>query len=302
VIATEDLHWADPSTLELTQLLVEQGGTARLLLLYTARPEFRAQWPPRARDTQITLSRLSSRNVRSMVEQVAARRALSDETIAAVVERSGGVPLFVEELTRALESDGGSGASEIPTTLRDSLMARLDRLGPAKEVVQLGAVIGRDFSYELLHGIHPAPEDQLQTALKAATDAELLYIRGIPPEAMYRFKHALIQDAAYEALLKSRRKELHNRVARTIADNFFTVAETQPEVLARHWTEAGEAEHAIAAWQRAGERAVERRAFHEAEEHYREALGMLATLPESLARDARELNFQLALARVLMAT
>ncbi|MGA8569485.1 MAG: AAA family ATPase, partial [Candidatus Binataceae bacterium] len=204
VIAIEDLHWADPSTLELIQLLDEQGATARLLLLYTARPEFRAQWPPRAHHTQITLNRLSSRNVHTMVGQVAARHALSDETVTAVVERSGGVPLFVEELTRALaESDGRSSASEIPTTLRDSLMARLDRLGPAREVAQLGAVIGREFSYELLHAIHPAPEDQLQTALKAVTDAELLYVRGIPPEALYWFKHALIQDAAYEALLKT---------------------------------------------------------------------------------------------------
>ena len=164
VIAIEDLHWADPSTLELIQLLVEQGATARLLLLYTARPEFRAQWPLRAHHTQITLNRLSSRNVRTMVGEVAAQKALSEETIATVVERTGGVPLFVEELTRAVLESGDAKLTghEIPVTLHDSLMARLDRLGPAKEVIQVGAVIGSEFSYELLHAVHPIAEEDLQ--------------------------------------------------------------------------------------------------------------------------------------------
>ena len=222
VITTEDLHWADPSTLELIQLLVEQGARARLLLLYTARPEFRAPWPLRAHHTQITLNRLSSRNVRTMVAQVAARTALSEETIAAMVERTGGVPLFVEELTRAVLESGDAKLTgrEIPATLHDSLMARLDRLGPAKEVIQVGAVIGSEFSYELLHAVHPIAEEDLQRALRKLTDAELLYVRGIAPEATYLFKHALIRDAAYEALLKSRRKELHRLVARTIDEQF----------------------------------------------------------------------------------
>ena len=204
VIAIEDLHWADPSTLELLQLLVEQGATARLLLLYTARPEFRAQWPPRAHHTQITLNRLSARNVRTMVGEVAAQRALSEETIATVVERTGGVPLFVEELTRAVLESGDARLTgrEIPVTLHDSLMARLDRLGTAKEVLQVGAVIGSEFSYELLHAVHPIAEEDLQGAVRKLADAELIYVRGIPPEASYAFKHALIRDAAYEALLK----------------------------------------------------------------------------------------------------
>ena len=242
VIATEDLHWADPSTLELIQLLVEQGATARLLLLYTARPEFRAQWPLRAHHTQITLNRLSARNVRTMVEQVAAQKALSEETVATVVERTGGVPLFVEELTRAVLESGDAKLTgrEIPVTLHDSLMARLDRLGPAKEVVQVGAVIGGEFSYELLHAVHPIAEEDLQRALRGLADAELLYVRGIAPDATYQFKHALIRDAAYEALLKSRRKELHRLVARTIDEKFPALKEAHPEVLARHWTEAGE--------------------------------------------------------------
>src|SRR3984893_15477521 len=187
VNAIEDLHWADPSTLELLQLLVGQAATARLLLLFTARPEFRAQWPQRAHHTQITLNRLTSRNVRTMVEEVAARKALSKETINTVVERTGGVPLFVEELTRAVLESGNATLTghEIPVTLHDSLMARLDRLGPAKEVVQVGAVIGGEFSYELLHAVHPIGDQDLQRALRSMADAELLYVRGIAPEATY---------------------------------------------------------------------------------------------------------------------
>ncbi|HEV2979590.1 MAG TPA: AAA family ATPase, partial [Casimicrobiaceae bacterium] len=206
-IAIEDLHWADPSTMELIQVLLEQGATARLLLLCTARPEFRAQWPMRAHHTQITLNRLNARNVRTMVGQVAARKALPEETIAAVVERTGGVPLFVEECTRAVLESGDAQLTgrAIPVTLHDSLMARLDRLGAAKEVIQVGAVIGSEFSYELLHAVHAIAEEDLQRALRALADAELLYVRGIAPEATYLFKHALIRDAAYEALLKSRR-------------------------------------------------------------------------------------------------
>ena len=291
VIAIEDLHWADPSTLELLQLLVEQGATARLLLLYTARPEFRAQWPPRAHHTQITLNRLSPRNVRTMVGEVAAQKALSEETIATVLERTGGVPLFVEELTRAvLESGPKLTVREIPATLHDSLMARLDRLGPAKGVLQIGAIIGSDFSYELLHAVHPIAEQDLQRALRRASEAELVYVRGIAPHATYQFKHALIRDVAYEALLKSRRKDLHGMVARTIHEKFPGLKEAQPELLARHWTQAGETEAAIAGWSKAGETAEARHAFSEALESYQQALALLNLLPESPNRDRRELE------------
>ena len=207
VIATEDLHWADPSTLELIQLLVEQGTGARLLLLYTARPEFHALWKLRAHHTRITLNPLGSHNVRTMVGQVAAHKALSEETIATVVERAGGVPLFVEELTRTVLDSINSKhmGREIPVTLHDSLMARLDRLGPAKEVLQIGAVIGNEFSYELLHAVHPMEEQNLEATLHTLADAELLYVRGIAPDTTYLFRHALIRDTAYEALLRSRR-------------------------------------------------------------------------------------------------
>jgi class 3 adenylate cyclase/tetratricopeptide (TPR) repeat protein len=304
VIATEDLHWADPSTLELFQLLVEQGATARLLQIYTARPEFHAQWPRRAHHTQINLDRLTSGNVRTMVAQVAAKIALSAETLATVVERTGGVPLFVEELTRAVLESGDAKLTgrEIPATLHDSLMARLDRLGPAKEIIQIGAVIGSDFSYELLNAVHPIGEAELQHSLRSLADAELLYVRGIAPDANYQFKHALIRDAAYEALLKSRRKDLHLMVARTIENKFPAFKEAHPEVLARHWTEAGETGPAIAEWSRAGRRAVERRAFLEGEQHYRAALSVLQSLPESRDRETHELPLQVALGDVMIAT
>ncbi len=304
VIAIEDLHWADPSTLELLQLIVEQGATARLLLLYTARPEFHAQWPQRAHHTQITLNRLSSRNVRTMVGEVAAQKAMSEETIATVIERTGGVPLFVEELTRAVLESGDARLTrrEIPVTLHDSLMARLDRLGPAKEVIQVGAVIGSDFSYELLHAVHSLAEEDLQEALRKLADAELIYVRGIPPEASYTFKHALIRDAAYEALLKSRRRGLHRRVAQTITEKFAAMAEAQPEVLARHWTGAGEIEPAITEWSRAAQAAQARNAFSEAHESYRQTLRLLNLLPESPERDRRELELSQALILILSVT
>src|SRR5262249_33967536 len=258
----EDLHLVGPSTLELMQTLVEQAATAPLLLLYTARQEFRAPWPMRAHHVQITLNRLSERHTREMIAGVAARTALAKGVIDAVVKRTDGVPLFAEELTRLmLEGDGRRPAREIPVTLQDSLMARLDRLGPAKEVAQVGAVLGREFSYELLQAVSSMPEAELQAALTKLTDAELIYARGIAPEAQYQFKHALIQDAAYEALLKSSRKELHRRTAETLTQRFAAVAEVQPEVLARHFADAGDAKAAIAAWKKAGDAAEARRAL-----------------------------------------
>jgi tetratricopeptide (TPR) repeat protein len=280
--------------LELIHLLAEQGATERLLLLITARPEFRLEWLLRAHHTQITLNRLSVRDVRAMIAQVAAQNALADETLDTVVERTSGVPLFVEELTRAvLESgDARRSGSEIPVTLHDSLMARLDRLGSAKEVLQIGSVIGSEFSYELLHAVHSIEEQALQSELRKLTDADLLHVRGLAPEATYHFKHALIRDAAYEALLKSRRKELHRLVARTIDEKFPGFKDTHPEVLARHWTEAGEIELAIAEWSRAGKAAQGRNAFEEAVENYEQALGLLNLLPESPERHLRELELR----------
>ncbi|MBV8135329.1 MAG: AAA family ATPase, partial [Deltaproteobacteria bacterium] len=300
IVAMEDLHWVDPSTIELMQTLVEQVATVPLMLLYTARPEFRVPWPLRAHHAQITLSRLNECHTREMVAGVVARAALAQDLIDVVVKRTDGVPLFAEELTRLiLEGEGRPQVRQIPATLHDSLAARLDRLGSAKDVAQVAAVIGREFSYEVLQAVAAIDETELHAALEKLVDAELIYARGIAPEASYKFKHALIRDAAYEALLKSRRRELHRRVARMITERFASVAEAQPEVIARHWTDAGEAEPALAAWTRAGDVSFERRAFKEAEDAYRRALEILDTLRESPERDQRELGLLDSLAQVL---
>jgi len=239
-----------------------------------------------------------------MVQEVAARAALSEDTIGTMVERTGGVPLFVEELTRAVLESGDAKLTgrEIPVTLHDTLMARLDRLGPAKEVIQIGAVIGGEFSYELLHAVHPIAEEDLQRALRTLGDAELLYVRGIAPEATYLFKHVLIRDAAYEALLKSRRKDLHRLVARAIDEQFPALKEAHPEVLARHWTEAGEVEPAIAQWTRAAKTAEARGTFKEALESYQQAITLLNLLPESSERDLRELELRHSAVEMLKVT
>jgi predicted ATPase/class 3 adenylate cyclase len=291
VMAIEDLHWTDPSTLELIQLLGEQGATVPLLVLCTARPEFHPEWPLRSHHLQLTLNRLSAGNVRAMMAQVAAQKALADETVSVLVERTGGVPLFVEELTRAvLESGVGNAHREIPATLHDSLMARLDRLGEAKEVAQIAAVIGRDFSYQLLKAVHPVDDHEFQSALNKLAEADLIHRRGIPPEATYQFKHALIQDTAYDALLRSRRRDLHLRVARTIEEQFPAIKDTHPEMLARHWEGAGETERAIAQWSSAAQAARFRSAFKEALDSYQRALELVRRLPESPRRRGQELR------------
>ena len=301
VMAVEDLHWFDASTLEVLQLLIEQGASSRLLLLSTARPEFQAAWTQRTHHTHLTLNRLIARDVRALVGQVVSTKALSGDAIDQVIERTGGVPLFVEELTRAVLETGDAKptAHQIPATLHDSLMARLDRLGPAKEVAQIASVVGREFSYELLLAVSAMPEGDLQSALAKLGDAELIYARGIPPEATYSFKHALIQDAAYEALLKSRRRELHRRVAVAMTGKFLALPEIQLEVVARHWTDAGETEKAIAAWRKAGDAGFKRYAFKEAENAYRRVLDLIRAQVESRERDAQELELMNRLVPVL---
>jgi hypothetical protein len=304
VIAIEDLHWADPSTLELIDLLIQQCKKAPLMLLDTARPEFRAGWQASAHHVQITLNPLNTNSSRTMAESVAGQTTLSEETITTIVERTGGVPLFVEDLTRAvLESDNlKAAARDIPATLQDSLIARLDRLGPAKEVIQIGAVIGSEFSYEVLRAIHPVVEEALQSSLRSLVNAQLLYVSGTASDATYRFKHALIRDAAYEALLKSRRKQLHRLVAGVIDEKFPAIRQANPEVLARHWTEAGETERAIVEWTRAGKTAQARSACKEALESYQHALDLLNLVAASPERDGRELELRQAVVSMLIVT
>ena len=302
VVVVEDLQWVDHSTLELQALLVEQVASASVLLIYTARPEFRAPWPLLAHHTVITLNRLSQGDIRAMIAAVAARAALADEVVATLVTRTDGVPLFVEELTKAvLEArDSGSGRV-VPGTLADSLTARLDRLGPAKEVAQVAALVGREFSYALLHAVSPLPETELRTALGRLTDAELLYPRGVPPEATYVFRHALVQDAAYASLLKSRRRELHLLVARVTTERFPVQAEAEPEFLARHYEAAGLMDEAVGQYQRAGNQAQERSAHEEAIIHFRKAITLAETSATAPERESREMRVQMALGASLMA-
>ena len=290
VVVVEDLHWVDPSTLELVQMLAEQGATAPLLLVCTARPEFQPPWAARSHHTRIDLPRLNSAETRELV-RAATNAELQPDAVDVVIARSDGIPLFAEELARLmLEPKARSDPRQIPTTLRDSLSARLDGLDQAKGVAQLCAVLGREFTYDLLREISPLPDAELQSALAKLADAELILERGVPPDASYRFRHTLIQDAAYEALLKSERRELHARVAKTISERCPEVAASQPELLARHWTDAGETELAIAAWIKAAAAARARQAHREAEEGIRCALELLATLPESPERDVREME------------
>jgi class 3 adenylate cyclase len=300
VILLEDLHWVDPSTLELQQMLVEQGAAVPLLLVYTARPEFRVPWPLRAHHTQLTLNRLSRRSTREMVVKVAAPTVLAGDVVEAVVSRTDGVPLFVEELTKAALEAGARGVQAIPATLADSLMARLDRLGAAKEVAQVGGVLGREFSWLLLHAVQPVVETELEAALRKLADAELLSARGLVPEATYTFKHALVQDTAYGSLLKSRRRELHARVARVLAERFPETAERQPEVLAHHHTEAGDTEVAVEWWERAGRRAFGRGAMGETAGYLRRGLAVLEFLAATPLRDERERELQLLLGTALV--
>jgi class 3 adenylate cyclase/tetratricopeptide (TPR) repeat protein len=294
VMVVEDLHWLDPSTLELQQMLAEQGTTARLMLLYTARPEFRAQWTIRPHHAQITLNRLSARDVRQMVALVAARHTLASESINAVIERTGGVPLFVEELTRAVLETGTGKITEreIPVTLQDSLMARLDRLGTAKEVAQLAATIGREFSYELLRAIYPSDETRLISALNRLVEAELLDQNFSQP-LNYSFRHALIRDAAYHSLLLRQRRQYHRKLAEVLQKVFTESVNARPELLASHLTEAGLIEQAIPYWQQAGQGALERSANAEAISLFSIGLELLKKLPESAERDAQELQLYL---------
>jgi class 3 adenylate cyclase/predicted ATPase len=300
VLACEDLHWADPTTLDVLRSIAERGGQAPLLALITARPEFRPSWPMRSHHTTTSLGPLDPSQVRDMVAELSARHALPNQVVDGVADRTGGVPLFVEEVTRLLLERGEQGGVQaIPPTLQQSLMARLDRLGPAREVAQIGAVIGRGFSYRLLRDMAGTEDAPLQAALEKLTDADILLVQGLPPDADYRFKHALIQDAAYENLLKSRRQVLHRRVAEVLLDHMPT-AGAEPELLAHHFTEAGQIEAAIEWWGKAGQRSVERSALVEATEQFTRALAQVMSLPATPKLRREQIKLQVALISPLM--
>ncbi len=311
----EDLHWADPSTLEFLQLLIEQAPTTRLYTLLTFRPEFSPPWGTRSYLSHVTLSRLGRTQVETMIAQVAAGTPLPAEIVHHIIAKTDGVPLFVEELAKmVMETIGeratGSGERSglpsvqlgVPSTLQDALMARLDRLGPTKEIAQLGATLGREFNYELLHAISPLDEETLQKALSRLVEAELMYQRGLPPQSRYIFKHALIQDAAYQSLLKSTRRHYHQQIAHVLEEQFAELKETQPELLAHHYTEAGLAEQAIPYWQQAGQKAIQRSAYTEAINHLTKGLELLKTLPDGPEHVQQELALQISLSTPLMVT
>ncbi len=301
VILIEDLHWVDPSTLELLQILAQQGAAVPLMLLCTARPEFHAPWPVQSHHTALVLNRMNFDETRELIAGVIARNVLTPEMVDVVIRRTDGVPLFAEELARLmLESPGGLGERDIPATLQDSLAARLDRLGRAKDIAQLGAVLGREFPYRLLAAITPIPEDDMRAGLTKLADAELIHVRGLPPDASYQFRHALIRDAAYEALLKSKRRELHARIAQTLETNFADMARANPEMVAHHYTQADKPEPAVRWWRQAGHNSIHATAYAEALDHINRALGQLALLPETLDRDKLEAKLRIDLSTPLV--
>jgi predicted ATPase len=288
VLAFEDLHWADPTTLDVLRGIAERGALAPLYIVATTRPEFRPPWGMRSHHGTISLAPLDRAQVHDMVAELSARHALPREVVEDVAARTGGVPLFVEEVTRLLleRGEGGGGIEAIPPTLQQSLMARLDRLGPAREVAQIGSVIGRGFSYGLLRDVAGAEDAALQAALERLADADIVLVQGLPPESDYRFKHALIQDAAYENLLKSGRQVLHRRVAEILRDRFAATAAAEPEALAYHFTQASMTDAAIEWWGKAGDQALRRSAFQEAISHLGKAIEMADKLAQAAPAEA----------------
>ncbi|HEX4962021.1 MAG TPA: AAA family ATPase [Thermoanaerobaculia bacterium] len=302
VLLIEDLHWLDPTTLTWLNRLMDQMASAPLLLLLTPRPNtLEAFWEPHAHLSQITLTPLNDTESERLIDRVAGEHSLPAAVRRQIVARTDGVPLFLEELTKAvLESHESGERQELPATLRDSLAARLDRLGTAKEIAQVAAVIGRVFSFELLAAVCSCDEPALQQELRRLVQAELVYRKGFGAQARYLFKHALVQDAAYESLLKRERQRIHRQIAEALASRSAETAETTPEILAHHYTEAGLAEPAIDLWVRAGDLASRRFASSEAISHLDRALRLVQSLAEGPGRDRRELRIQNARAATVI--
>jgi predicted ATPase/class 3 adenylate cyclase len=298
----EDAHWIDPTTREFVELLAPEIAGASVLVLITCRHEEARPLASLSRLTSVTLNRLSRAQGRKIIA-AAGGADFPDDVIDQIVQRADGVPLYVEELTRSVaEAGGGASAADIPETLQASLTARLDRLGEAKEIVQIGAVIGRDFRHDLLVAVIGRPESELADALERMVGSELVFRRGVPPDATYAFKHALVQDTAYKSLLKWMRQEYHGKVAAALESRFPEAAQTQPETLAHHYTEAGQAEKSEPFWYLAGQRAIERSANLEAIAHLSRGRALLGELPDGAGRNLRELEYCLALGPALMST
>jgi class 3 adenylate cyclase/tetratricopeptide (TPR) repeat protein len=316
VMIFEDAHWIDPTSREVLDLTIDRVRRLPVLLIVTFRPEFQQAWGGQPHVTMLAPNRLGERDVTALVRGLAGNAPLGSEIVEEIVERTDGVPLFIEELTRAVLERAGEDrrvtavlsaspfpAAAVPATLHASLLARLDRIGAAgKEVAQIGAMLGREFSYELIQPVAQRSDAELQAALARLTEAGLLFCRGAPPHASYMFKHALVQDAAYGTLLRARRQELHGHVGAVLEEHFADLVERQPELLAHHLTAAGGTERAVDQWLKAGRHAAERSAHHEAISHFDRGLAVLPTLPEGRARDEREIELQLARGPSLVTT
>jgi predicted ATPase/class 3 adenylate cyclase len=310
----EDAHWIDPTSRDLLDLTVERVRSLPVLLIVTFRPEFPPPWTGQPQVSTLALNRLDRHDRTALVEQITGGKALPDEVVAQIVDRTDGVPLFVEELTKSvLESgllheevdryvlDGALPPLAIPTSLHDSLMARLDRLASVRRVAQIGAAIGREFSYALLRAVSRLPEDELQDSLSRLVASELVFQRGTPPDAVYTFKHALVQDAAHGALLRSARHQLHAQIAEALETHSPELMETQPELFAQHYAEAGLVEKSVASWAKAGHRSAARSAMAEAAAQFHKGLDQLALLPDNRVRQRQELELRSALGAALYA-
>ncbi len=312
VMVFEDAHWIDPTSRELLDLTVERARTLPVLLIVTFRPEFQPPWAGQPQVTTVALNRLDRTDQTFLVEQIAGAKALPDQVVAQIVDRTDGVPLFVEELTKSvLESgvlreerdryvlDQTLPALAIPTTLHDSLLARLDRLASVRLVAQIGAAIGREFTYALVRTVSRLPEDELRSALDRLVASELVFQRGAPPDAVYAFKHALVQDAAHGSLLRSTRQQLHAQIAEALETHSPEIADMQPELLAQHYAEAGLVAKSVACWGKAGHRSAARSAMAEAAAQFYKGLDQLALLPDTPEHQRQELEFRSALGAVL---
>jgi predicted ATPase len=311
----EDAQWIDPSSQELLDLTIERVRSLPVLLIITFRPEFQAPWTGQARVTILALNRLDRRDRSVLAAQLAGDKGLPDEVVEQIADRTDGVPLFVEELTKSvLESgllreeagryvlDRALPPLAIPTSLHDSLLARLDRLSTVRQVAQIGAAIGREFSYPLVEGVARLDGGALREALSQLVRSELVFSRGEPPQALYTFKHALVRDAAYETLLRGPCQELHGRIAMVLEQRFPEDVEQQPEILAQHCTLAGLNEQAIGYWSRAGRKSLARSAMIEAAAQFQKGLELLPGLPDGPDRERQELELQSALGRALVAS
>jgi predicted ATPase len=315
IVLVEDVHWADPTSIELIDIIVERAPQLRLLLIVTYRPEFSPPWIGRGHTSLLTLARLSLRQCEEMVCAVVNGKRLPKTIADQIIERTDGVPLFIEEFTKALvESDALIDAGDyytiaakpparsIPLTLHASLLARLDHLGPAREIAQIGSALGRRFAHQLIGAVSAQPQSVLDDALARLESAGLIWRRGMPPNAEYTFKHALVQDAAYGTLVRDARRALHGRIAETLERRFSDIGLNRPELLAHHYSEAGWIEKAADFWGKAGQLSLAHSALHEAAVQLARALEQIEMLPSTIARRREQIQLQLALANALMHT